>query len=773
MSQRPHRFTWSTAVRVARRCSSAVRIILKLPVRDRAQQDQQHRDERRNELFDRALREPKAWRSAFLIDACRDDRLLHADVLSLLEAHEEAGPYFAHLEDRVVTPVLSRVAHLVDRGAEDELTSALQADLADEYEIRREIGGGGMSRIFVAEDARLNRLVVIKVIREKMASQAEGERFRREIEIAAKLQHPHIVPVLSTGSAAGRLYYTMPLVKGESLSGRLERDGALPLEEALRIWRDILDALAYAHASGVVHRDVKPGNILLSGRHALVTDFGISTAIEMAAGLPSSTQPDRLIGTPAYVAPEQADVDGDQDHRVDIYSAAVVMYEMLAGTPPFAEASKEALLDAHKSRQPPPVQRPGVPSILLSLVTQCLSKDPNQRPQTADEMLAALEDNAEIGPGTSTDGLVRSGRQTIFRVAIVAGVLGLVLLLLTWFVARPTMEQPPMGHTIAESRVVEATNIEAVEWYRRGMDVALLRTYSGKRDGISYFERAIKADTAFVAAHAGLSRMYLHLASSEPSPAKQAWLELGKQAALTAVSLDKSDADARSALGWVHLLYRNYAAAKLEFVRAVERDRAAPRAYEGLARAYMMTGEAVAQLEAALNGLDLDPFSHSAIREWALALAANGRCEESLDRLGSLKRLSPPAGVAGIIGGQCYAAIQMWDEAIAEFRWSSGQLTTAGPALLGFALARGGYVEEANNILADLTEARTYSHGSWGIGIVFAGLRDYDSAFEWLHRAIDDGTMHFYMMHPAFEDLHADPRFERLRTRMAATETSL
>ncbi len=187
------------------------------------------------------------------------------------------------------------------------------------------------------------------------------------------------------------------------------------------------------------------------------------------------------------------------------------------------------------------------------------------------------------------------------------------------------------------------------------------------------------------------------------------------------------------------------------------------RGYEGLARVYMLTGRPTEQLAAARRGLDIDPYSHSAVREVALALNMNGRCDETLELLRPLKDLDPPAGVAGVIRGQCYARKQMWPEAIAEFRWAMEQ-TEARAALgfLGYALARGGRRDEALGILSDLLAGRKHSHGAFGIAVVYTGLRDYDQAFAWLEKAIEDGSWRVYIVDPLFEDLHRDPRFERM-----------
>jgi len=205
-----------------------------------------------------------------------------------------------------------------------ELIDRLQATLGESYTIKSEIGGGGMSRVFVAEEMDLGRTVVIKVLPPDLAAGLNADRFRREIQMAARLQHPHIVPVLSAGAKDGLLYYTMPLIQGETLRARLSRAGELPVPEAARILREVADALEYAHSNGIVHRDIKPENVLLSGNHALVMDFGVAKALSEATGQTSLTSAGVALGTPTYMSPEQATADPMTDHRSDIYSLGVL-----------------------------------------------------------------------------------------------------------------------------------------------------------------------------------------------------------------------------------------------------------------------------------------------------------------------------------------------------------------------------------------------------------------------------------------------------------------
>src|SRR5690349_20791006 len=264
-----------------------------------------------------------------------------------------------------------------------------------------------MSRVFVAEETALDRKVVIKVLPPETAAQVSLERFKREILLAAKLQHPHIVPLLTAGESNGLPYFTMPFVDGESLRVRLARHGELPVNQAIRVLREIASALAYAHEHGVVHRDIKPDNVLFSGDVAMVADFGVAKAIDdagtgghRAEGNGSRDVPNPVtslgiaLGTPAYMAPEQASADPNIDYRADVYAFGVVAYEMLSGLPPFTAKSPAQLLAAHVTEIPIPIgqRRSSIPPALAALVMRCLEKRPADRPQTAGEIVHALDD---------------------------------------------------------------------------------------------------------------------------------------------------------------------------------------------------------------------------------------------------------------------------------------------------------------------------------------------------------------------------------------------
>ena len=271
--------------------------------------------------------------------------------------------------------------------------SRLVGALADRYRIERELGQGGMATVYLAEDLKHHRRVAVKVLRPELAATLGPERFAREIEVAARLQHPHILGLIDSGDAEGFFYYVMPYVEGETLRDRLSRGGELPVPEAVRLLGEIAEALATAHRAGVVHRDIKPENVMLSGRHAMVMDFGVAKAVTEASGDHQLTSAGVALGTPAYMAPEQATADPHMDGRVDIYAIGVMGYEMLTGAPPFSGLNPQQTLAAHVTRTPVPVgqQREGLPPGLEALVMRCLAKRPADRFQTADELVSALE----------------------------------------------------------------------------------------------------------------------------------------------------------------------------------------------------------------------------------------------------------------------------------------------------------------------------------------------------------------------------------------------
>ena len=354
-------------------------------------------------MFYRALDQPPADRGAFLDAACGADTALHQEVESLLATADEAGDF---LDTPASDAVLAQVA--------DNLGSRLEQALGGDYRVERELGGGGMSRVFLAEETRLGRRVVVKVLPPALGAALDIERFRREVRLAASLRHPHIVPLLAAGeSVDGLVYFTMPFIEGESLRRRIDRDGKLPPGDAVRIVRDVAEALSYAHQRAVIHRDVKPGNILVEDDHALVADFGIAKALLSAerapgpdAGAPrraverplpqeseqslgatpsgmTLTSAGLAIGTPGYMSPEQRRCDPDIDGRSDVYSLACLTYEMLTGTKPVDPAGDATTAaSAPTSSLPPAVE---------AVIAQARALDRDHRFTSATDFAVALE----------------------------------------------------------------------------------------------------------------------------------------------------------------------------------------------------------------------------------------------------------------------------------------------------------------------------------------------------------------------------------------------
>ena len=294
----------------------------------------------------------------------------------------------------------------------DDLAS-IATVLTERYRIVRELGAGGMATVYLADDTKHHRQVAVKVLRPELAESVGVERFAREIEIAAGLHHPHILPLYDSGGAGSVLFYVMPFVEGASLRDKLAKGGALPIDEAVRIIREVADALEYARTRGVVHRDIKPENILIAGAHALVMDFGVAKALSDAAGATSLTGTGIAIGTPAYMAPEQAMADPAIDHRADVYALGAMAYELLAGRGVFLGANAQQILAGHLTRAPEPLHlhRSSVSPALEAVVMRCLEKMPADRFQTAGEVMVALDAAVATTSGATASPSIVSGSE--------------------------------------------------------------------------------------------------------------------------------------------------------------------------------------------------------------------------------------------------------------------------------------------------------------------------------------------------------------------------
>ena len=361
-----------------------------------------------------------------------------------------------------------------------DLREQLQKTLGDAYRVERELGGGGMSRVFVAQEIALGRAVVVKVLHPEMAAAVSIERFRREIRVSAQLQHPHIVPVLTAGETGGLPYFTMPYVEGRSLRAELTSGGQLPIRTTTLLLREIASALAYSHSHGVIHRDIKPENILISGGSAMVTDFGVAKALAASTlqkgdGLTSAGV---ALGTPAYMAPEQITADQAADARADIYAFGVVAYEMLTGSPPFA-GSPQSLIAAHLTMQPESIdrRRSDIPPALGALVMRCLEKRAADRPQSAAEIVDAL---GKILTGENLAQPARARHSDRRRIAAVVAVVAVIVIALAFAERSRGIGNTATsgGKSVAVMPFVNLSSASGDEYFSDGMTEELIDALS-------------------------------------------------------------------------------------------------------------------------------------------------------------------------------------------------------------------------------------------------------------------------------------------------------
>ena len=409
-----------------------------------------------------ALARDALERPCYLAEACGADVALRREVETLLaaDAPDDFLERPALAWSLTAGDALHRTGGVTERGVADAPYVALAAALAGRYEVERELGRGGMATVYLARDLRHRRLVAVKVLLPALSVALGPELFLREIELTASLQHPHVLPLFDSGAADGLLYYVMPYVAGETLRARLARAPQLPVDDAVRLLCEVASALDYAHRRGVVHRDVKPANILLADGHAVVADFGIARALRgtgepgdapdasgHGAGAGPLTDAGTSPGTPGYMAPEQVCGDAGVDHRADLYSLGVVAYELLAGARPFAGREPHEVLAAHIGEAPPSLagRAAAASPALAALVMRCLEKDPARRPQSAAELLAALElMRVSSGGAASAPPNRRPRRRTRTALTAVAFAALVVLVTLATLAAERTRRTRPV-----------------------------------------------------------------------------------------------------------------------------------------------------------------------------------------------------------------------------------------------------------------------------------------------------------------------------------------
>ena len=703
----------------------------------------------------------------------------------------------------------------------------LEASLRERYLIERELGQGGMATVYLARDRKHDRLVALKVLRPELAASLGPERFLREIRLAAGLQHPHILPIFDSGEAAGRLWYTMPFVEGPSLRDRLREQSPLPIDEAVRIVREVAVALDHAHRRGVVHRDIKPENILLSEGQALVADFGIARAIGAAAG-DTLTQVGVAIGTPMYMSPEQA--SGDMaDARSDLYSLGCTLYELLVGTAPFTGATPQAVVVKQFTESAPSLRagRPDAPVELDRAVARALERDPEDRYASLAEFATVLETgvgarSSSAPPGRSIAvlpfvNMSADAETEFFADGMAEEILNALSKVTALRVASRTSSFAFKGRNedIAEiGRRLRATSVLEGSVRRAGTRIRVTAQLVDAREGFHLWSERYDRELADVfaiqdeiaASIVGALRVVLTDREREALPVERADVRAyeyylrGRQLA--------------------HQVRReSYEGAIRMYERAVEIDPTYARAYAGIADChawlhmyYEATDETLRRADAASRrALELDPGSAEAHASRGFALSLSRRYEEARAELATAVGLSPGLFEAHYLYGRVCWAEGRLEEAARHFEDAAAAQPDDYQAVSMLATVWDGLgtteqatphhrraVERARRHLELYpTDARALYHGAIGLrrggedaearewaeravalvtddssafynlGCFYALGGEIDRAFECLGRAVDCGYAHReWLEHDAdLDGLHADRRWVELLTR--------
>ena len=535
-----------------------------------------------------------------------------------------------------------------------DLSERLQAALAGRYAIERQIGRGGMAWVYLADDLRHHRRVALKVLDPDLAAALGSARFLREIEIAARLMHPHILPLHDSGEADGLLYYVMPHVEGETLRTRLQQERQLPLEEALHITRELADALDYAHGQGIIHRDIKPENIFLSHGHALLADFGIARAVSEASG-DALTATGLAIGTPGYMSPEQATANRQVDGRSDLYSLACVVYEVLAGQPPFAAATAQAVMARQVADTVPSLRtvREAIPESVERAVRRALAKSPADRFGTVREFAQALEAPSVAAPERSVavlpfanlsqdqDDDYFSDGMTDEIITALSGVKALRVVARTSAFAYKgkNLDVRTIGRQLNVSTVLEGSVRRAGRRLR--ISAQLINVADGYHVWSERYDRDLEDVFAIQDEIARNIARALQVVLTEPE--QRALQKPPTQ------NLEAYDYFLRGRQLFHQFRRKGFEAARQMFQRAVEIDAGYARAYAGIADCssflyhYWDARAEIARRadEASRIALELDPASAEAHASRGLALSVNGQQEEAEREFQVAIRLDP------------------------------------------------------------------------------------------------------------------------------------
>lgn len=682
------------------------------------------------------------------------DGALREELESLLDHAGAAEAFFDRLQAAVPGS-----GHAAPWGADDDVTDHGERSRSEwpdpmigatvgRYQIVGRIGEGGMGLVYRAVDASLHRTVALKLVRPRASDDLRAkERLLVEARAAAALDHPNICTIYEVGETAeGLPFIAMAFYPGETLEQVLRR-GPLPPAVAVEYAAQIARGLAVAHQRGIVHRDVKPANVVVTTDGVLkLLDFGIARVRDVTLSHDGVTP-----GTIAYMSPEQV-TSRPLDHRTDLWSLGVVLYEMCTGVRPFGGEHVGAILYSilHDSPVPAETLRPELPVRIARVLERLLAKDRAQRYRDAEELIADLTPPLDApAPVTRAPGTRWLRRGVWYGAATLA--LGALILI------RPAAPPP----AVSERRIA------AEDLTAQGKRDVLFRSASGRRQSLDLFRQAIAVDSTYAPAHAALAHM-LVLTSEDLGGPRREHLVQAQTSAHTAIRLDSSLADAHAALGHVLLFDYQLSKAEEQFKRALDLNAGEPYVREFLVWLYIFMERPREALEQAERTAKDNPNSPTAIAEVARALLVNGRCDEALAALGRLSYLQPPPARAGAIAAQCYAHRQLWQNAIDALRPVAERNPLQADPWLGFMLAQAGRTDEAVRIRDSLIAQVTRSNGgAYGVAVVYAGFRDFDKAFAWLDRAVDDRSLRYNIMEPAFEELRRDPRFDQLRKTLA------
>ena len=698
---------------------------------------------------------------------------LRAELNSLLSRASAAEAFFDRLA--AVVPEASHAAAF--EGLPGDAAAVVQEDgsgsvdsdplvgmTLGRYQIIERLGQGGMGVVYRALDLQLRRTVALKLLRARASNDARAkERLLAEARAAAALDHPNICTIYEIGETPEMgAFIAMGFYPGRTLAQALER-GPLSLTTALDYVTQIARGLGAAHERGIIHRDVKPANVIVTADGVVkLLDFGIARMTDVDV-----SRDGVMPGTIAYMSPEQV-TSRPLDQRTDLWSLGVVLYEMLAGERPFRGESAGAVLYAILEQPPPLVStlRRDVPARIDAVVARLLARDPAHRYGSAEEVIAAVssnrdEDGSPARPATASSKLHRPHRPWTRRIPYGVATLAVGAAIVSWPIVAKLARGNDQRTALASKEAVSPERTAAMDLYAQARREVLFRTDSGRRYARDLFQQAIAADSTFAAAHAGLALIAL-----TPGDHSNRSIASAEASARTAVRLDSMSPEAHAALGRVLFSYYRLAEAEKHLKRAVELDGPQTDLREFLIWLYAFMDRRGEVLEQATLFERNKPGGAIAIAELARGLLVNGRCDEALAQLDRLKHLRPPPARAGNYAAQCYATRKQWPQAI-DAMSRVAQTNEQANAYLGFMLARGGHTDSARVIRDRLLAQVSRGDGNaYGLAVVYAGLGDFDSAFEWFEKSYEDRSLRPDIMGPIFEDVRRDPRFEKLRAKL-------